>query len=149
MPPREWSYGDGEEEGEDLPVRDRTYESFGQQGYAMPDHATRGGAPHGVERIELGERVEAPRPPAPRKLRRSDERIHDDVCAVLADDPWVDAGDLEVLVDDGEVTLAGTVEDRMQRERAVYLTESVRGVVEVVSRVRVRPEERGDAPRRP
>lgn len=104
----------------------------------MPDHATRGYPPgRGVDAIELGERV-ATRPSGPKNWRRSDDRIHDEVCASLSDDSWVDASDLSVTVHDGEVMLSGTVHDRRQRERAVRIAESIRGVVDVLSRVRVR-----------
>jgi hypothetical protein len=55
-------------EGEDGPVRDRTYESFGQQGYAMPDHvADPNEVKRGVDRVELGRKFtpdEAPPPSA-------------------------------------------------------------------------------------
>jgi osmotically-inducible protein OsmY len=70
-------------------------------------------------------------------------RIRDDVCALLSDDPWVDASDVEVVVHQREVSLIGTVTDFGQRARAVRLAESVRGVIDVVSRIRVR---RGDTP---
>jgi osmotically-inducible protein OsmY len=136
MTPRTWAYGDVE--GEDLPIRDQPYESFGQQGFAMPDHAAQGAvAPHGVARIELGEPA-LPRSRGPRNWHRRDERIHDDVCRMLTDDGWVDARELEVIVHHGEVTLTGSVPERSQRERAVHIAESVRGVTEVVSRLHVR-----------
>lgn len=100
----------------------------------MRDHVTSVDDDHrGAERVDLGERVTGPK-----NWQRSDERIHDDVCHMLADDPWVDASDLEVVVHRREVTLAGSVRDPRQRERAVAIAEAARGVVEVVSRVRVR-----------
>ncbi|HEX2494143.1 MAG TPA: BON domain-containing protein, partial [Steroidobacter sp.] len=43
----------------------------------------------------------------PRGYRRSDERIREDVCDVLTDDPRVDASSIEVTVKDCEVTLSG------------------------------------------
>lgn len=136
MTPRTWAYGDLE--GEDLPIRDQPYESFGQQGFAMPDHAAQGDyAPHGVARIDLGEPA-IPASRGPRNWQRRDERIHEDVCRLLTDDGWVDARELEVIVHHGEVTLSGSVHERRQRERAVHIAESVRGVTEVVSRIRVR-----------
>lgn len=136
MTPRIWSYGD--EDSEDVPIRDQPYERYGQQGFAMPDHATRGPVPaHALERVSLGEQVAGPGR-GPRHWRRRDERIHDDVCRLLTDDGWVDASDLEVVVQEGEVTLTGTVADRRQRERALDIAESVRGVVDVMSRIRLR-----------
>jgi osmotically-inducible protein OsmY len=148
MTPRIWSYG--EVDGEDLPTRDRPYESFGQQGFAMPDHDTARGYPprRGAERIDLGEPM-GQTSAGPKNWQRSDERIHDDVCALLADDEWVDASDLEVVVHHGEVTLSGSVSDSRQRARAVRIAEAIRGVVDVVSRLRVkRPETRDGRHRR-
>ncbi len=136
MTPRTRAYGDLE--GEDLPIRDQPYESFGQQGFGMPDHYAQGEvAPHGVARIDLGEPAFS-RPRGPRNWQRRDERIHDDICRMLTDDGWVDARELEVVVHHGEATLTGSVPDRRQRERAVHIAESVRGVVDVTSRIRVR-----------
>lgn len=124
MTPRTWSYGDVERAA-----------GFGQQGFAMRDHVTDPeDARRGVERVELGEQVAS----GPKNWQRSDERIHDDVCRMLAEDSWVDASDVEVVVHQREVTLAGTVPDGRQRARAIAIAEAARGVVEVVSRVRVR-----------
>ena len=121
MTPPTWTYGE--------------VEGFGQQGFAMPDHVTSVVDVHrGAARVELGERLAA----GPRNWQRSDERIRDEICAMLAEDGWVDATDLEVVVHHREVTLAGSVSDARQRERAVAIAEATRGVVEVVSRVRVR-----------
>jgi osmotically-inducible protein OsmY len=138
---------------EDLPIRDRTYESFGQQGVALSTYGDEPRAHRGAERVDLGEPVAdpvAPRPPAgPRGWQRRDDRIHDDVCSHLTDDGYVDASDIEVVVHQGEVTLTGTVTDRGQRDRAIHIAESTRGVVDVVTRVRVRPEPREEpGPRR-
>jgi hypothetical protein len=148
MTPRIWSYG--EVDGEDLPTRDRPYESFGQQGFAMPDHEPARGYPprRGAERIELGEAAAVPISAGPKNWQRSDERLHDDVCAALSDDPWVDASELEVIVHHGEVTLSGSVTESRQRARAVRIAEAIRGVVDVVSRVRVNRLETRDGTRR-
>jgi hypothetical protein len=54
----------------------------------------------------------------PRNYQRTDERIHEDVCERLTDDPQVDAFDIEVRVKDGEVTLVGNVNSRQQKRRA-------------------------------
>jgi osmotically-inducible protein OsmY len=122
MTPRTWSYGE--------------VEGFGQQGFAMRDHVPVADDFHrGAERVDLGERVTAQS--GPKNWQRSDERVHDDVCRMLADDEWVDASDVEVVVHHREVTLAGSVPDPRQRARAVAIAEAARGVVEVVSRLRV------------
>ena len=136
--PRPWAYGDME--GEDLPVRDRPEESFGRQGVGLPTYGDEPNVYRGAERVDLGEPV-APatrNPPAgPKGWQRRDDSIHDDVCAHLTADGNVDASELEVIVHHGEVVLDGTVADRAQRDRAVHIAGSVRGVIDVVARLRV------------
>jgi len=143
MAPRPWAYGDME--GEDLPVRDRPEESFGRQGVGLPTYGDEPTAYRGAERIDLGEPM-APAsrnaPSGPKEWQRSDERIHEAVCAHLTANGHVDASDLEVIVHHGEVTLNGTVADRAQRDRAMHIAESVRGVIDVVGRIRLTPANR-------
>jgi BON domain-containing protein len=150
MAPRRWPYGDVE--GEDLPVRDRTYESFGQQGVALPTYGDEPELERGAARVDLGEPIteadaDVPKVPSgPKGWQRRDDRIHDDVCTRLTDDGYVDASDIEVIVHQGEVTLSGGIADRAQRERAIRIAESVRGVIDVISRLRVsRPASEGSA----
>ena len=80
----------------------------------------------------------------PKAWRRSDQRIAEDVNDRLTDDPDVDATDVEVRVENGEVTLSGTVDSRLARRRAEDLAEDVRGVGHVQNNLRVHP-----TPRRP
>ncbi len=142
MAPRSWPYGDVDRE--DLP-RDRPYESFGRQGVALPTYGDDPETERGAARVELGEPltdleadVDAPRmPTGPKGWQRRDDRIHDDVCARLTEDGYVDATDIEVIVHQGEVILSGGASDRAQRERAIQIAESVRGVIDVISRLRV------------
>lgn len=140
--PRPWAYGDLEEE--DLPVRDRPEESFGRQGVGLPTYGDEPTVYRGAERVDLGEPVTGPAPrtgagQGPKGWQRSDDRIHDDVCSHLTIDGHVDATEIEVIVHHGEVTLDGTVHDRGQRDRAIHIAESVRGVVDVIGRIRVVP----------
>lgn len=144
MTPRTWAYADVDTDPE--PVRDRTYESHGRQGVALSTYGDHFDAHRGAERVDLGEPIARGIPSGPKGWQRRDDRIHDDVCAHLTDDGHVDASDLEVIVHQGEVILSGTVTDRRQRERAIHIADSVRGVVDVVSRVRVaRPGTAGPA----
>jgi hypothetical protein len=76
----------------------------------------------------------------PRGYRRSDQRIWEEVCERLADDRRIDASDIEVTVQDGEVTLRGEVDDRGSRRLAEDLAEQVSGVTFVQNDVRVRPQ---------
>ena len=137
--PRPWAYGDME--GEDLPVRDRPEESFGRQGVGLPTYGDEPTVVRGAEKVDLGEPM-APittrNPPSgPKGWQRRDDRIHEDICARLTADGHVDASDLEVIVHHGEVTLDGAVADRVQRARAIHIAESVRGVIDVVGRLRI------------
>jgi osmotically-inducible protein OsmY len=72
----------------------------------------------------------------PRSYQRSDARIYEDVCERLLKHGDLDAGDIEVTVNNGEVTLIGTVESRRAKHLAEDLTESVSGVRGVNSRLR-------------
>lgn len=73
----------------------------------------------------------------PRSYRRRDERIQEDVNDRLYDDPWLNATDIEVEVQGGDVVLKGTVEDRQAKRRAEDICESVSGVKNVENRLRV------------
>ena len=74
----------------------------------------------------------------PRGYKRSDERVREDVCDQLYNDPYVDASDIEVEVSGGEVTLGGTIDSRQTRRRAEDIVESVLGVTHVQNNLRVR-----------
>jgi len=74
----------------------------------------------------------------PKGYRRSDERILEDVCEALgALHP--DAREIEVLVQDGEVTLGGHVRSRSEKWLAEDIAEDVLGVREVHNRLRTAP----------
>jgi hypothetical protein len=75
----------------------------------------------------------------PRGYQRTDERIREDVCDRLTDDPRVDASDIEVHIKGGELTLAGSVRTREEKRFAEDLVERVTGVREVNNHLRVRP----------
>lgn len=73
----------------------------------------------------------------PKSYSRSDERIKEDINDKLSDDPFVDASEIEVTVNAGEVTLTGTVDDRSSKRRAEDIAEAVSGVKNVENRIRV------------
>ena len=90
-----------------------------------PEHV-RGGPDHGrSERIGRG----------PKGYRRSDERIHDEVCERIARS-GVDADDVEVKVEQGEVTLTGTVPRREDKWHLETICDSIFGVDEVHDHLR-------------
>jgi osmotically-inducible protein OsmY len=74
----------------------------------------------------------------PKGYRRSDERIKEDVNDRLSDDYYLDASDVEVMVENTEVTLTGTVRSRNDKRRAEDIAEGVSGVSNVENRLRVK-----------
>lgn len=81
----------------------------------------------------------------PKGYMRSDERIREDVCDRLTDDPSVDASEVDVQVSQCEVTLSGTVSSRDQRRRAEECAERVSGVKHVQNNIRVNAETSGSS----
>lgn len=68
---------------------------------------------------------------------RPDKVIFEDVCEALTHHEELDARDIEVFVNDGEVTLEGTVTDRRQKRLAEHLADECGGVRDVHNRLRV------------
>lgn len=73
----------------------------------------------------------------PKDYHRSDDRIRDDINDRLYDDSFVDASDIEVKVENGEVTLMGTADSKEVKRRAEDIAESVTGVSNVSNNIRV------------
>jgi hypothetical protein len=80
----------------------------------------------------------------PKGFRRSDERIHEDLCERMAAHPALDASEIDVRVTNGDVVLDGTVRSRSERRLAEALAESVGGVREIHNELRMTT----DTPRR-
>jgi osmotically-inducible protein OsmY len=74
----------------------------------------------------------------PRNYRRSDESIREDVNEHLTRNPQLDASDIEVVVDNGEVTLHGEVADRHAKHLAEDIADDVSGVSDVHNHLKVR-----------
>lgn len=111
---------------------------LGQFADRGPDRDRDRGGARGLDR--LPQRGAAPGSHAgkgPRGYTRTDDRIHEDVCDALMRDHDVDASDVEVRVEQGEVTLAGTVEDRLAKRRAEELADSCAGVRDVHNELRI------------
>ncbi len=73
----------------------------------------------------------------PKGYNRSDERIKEDLNDRLSDDVFIDATEIEVTVNKGEVTLIGTVRERFEKRRAEDIAEEVSGVRQVENRIRI------------
>lgn len=91
----------------------------------------------GDEEAERRRRMDEYRCRGPRDYTRSDERIREDVCDRLTDDPIIDASEIAISVANGEVTLSGTVDTRLEKRRAEDYAEDVSGVKNVHNQLRV------------
>jgi osmotically-inducible protein OsmY len=73
----------------------------------------------------------------PRNYQRSDDRIEEDVNEALTRHPGLDASEIDVKVQNGEVTLTGTVDSRQDKRMAEDAAESCPGVRDVHNQLRV------------
>lgn len=99
-----------------------------------PSHGGRG------TDMGMGERLENRGPhfgKGPKGYKRSDARIHEDVCDAIAHQGHIDATDVEVKVASGIVTLSGTVHERHDKRGLEQLVEHVRGVEDIHNEVRL------------
>lgn len=74
----------------------------------------------------------------PKGYTRSDDSIKNDVNDALYRDTYVDASDIDVSVDNGEVTLSGTVDSRMAKRHAEDCIERIAGVSDVSNHLKVK-----------
>jgi osmotically-inducible protein OsmY len=86
----------------------------------------------------------------PRGYQRSDERIREDVCERLTEHGQLDASDIEVKVENAEVTLVGTVNNRQAKRMADDTVESIPWVKQVHNQLLVgMPSDSEKSPGRP
>jgi osmotically-inducible protein OsmY len=158
-------YGYGEpssrySEGYNYPSSYRSGEAYGsryrrgdQQGYEVRGREDRGwwdrasdevaswfGDEEAERRRRMDELRSRYRGRGPRGYKRSDERILEDLNDRLTDDPYLDASDIDVSVNNREVTLSGTVDARIAKRRAEDIAELVSGVTNVQNNLRVSQE---------
>lgn len=79
----------------------------------------------------------------PKNYQRSDDRVREEICDSMTDDPMLDASDITVAVSHGEVTLGGTVSSRDQKRRAEDVADRISGVKDVTNQLRVSREANG------
>lgn len=77
----------------------------------------------------------------PRNYRRSDELLREIICERLTEDAFIDAVDVSVDVEGGEVTLTGTITSRFQKMRIEDLAADTTGVTEIHNLLAVRSDE--------
>ena len=78
----------------------------------------------------------------PRGYRRSDSRIFEEVCDRLSQHGRLEASDIEVEVQEGEITLNGSVATRRDKRLAEDLAAGVSGVRDIHNRLRLQDLER-------
>lgn len=90
-------------------------------------------------------RFATPEQPSPRRgpvgFKRSDERLREIACELLTDDPEVDATNIEVTVQNSEITLAGYVHTRSEKRRAERLLDELHDAQDVHNHLRVQSPE--------
>lgn len=79
----------------------------------------------------------------PKSYKRSDDRIKEDVCDCLTDDPNIDASNIEVDVQQGCVTFTGTVPTTWMKYETEMMVESITGVTDVENELKVQKKAKG------
>lgn len=122
---------------------DDTYSAQGSDTWGTPQQGYRT-EPYGDDgqsvAQERQQRYDRFRGQGPKGYRRTDERIHEDVCEALSRDPYVDASEMEVKVNDGVVTLEGEISSRQMKHRAENCADSCSGVKDVENHLKVRSQ---------
>jgi hypothetical protein len=77
----------------------------------------------------------------PQGYQRSDARIEEDVCEHLTHHGMLDATGIQVRVENGEVTLTGSVESRQAKRLAEDILDSISGVRDIHNQLRVQPDQ--------
>lgn len=73
----------------------------------------------------------------PKGYHRSDDRIFEDVCERITRHGRIDAHQMQVHVENGEVTLTGLVDDRQTKRLIERVADQVRGVKDVHNQLRI------------
>ncbi len=142
-PERPWSERDRDRDRNlDRPVFQpyaRGAQEFGAEGYGST--RSYGGARTYGREWRNAETWRVPGPFAgrgPKGYQRSDERIREDLSDRLTAHGLIDASDIEVRIQGGEVTLIGFVDSREAKRAAEDCAEDLPGVREVHNQLRIR-----------
>ena len=92
----------------------------------------------GISFTPFGRPMRSHRGKAPKNYQRTDEAIYEDVCERLMEHAEIDASDILVAVNDGEVQLSGTVENREEKRLVEDVIAEVRGVHDVQNDLKTR-----------
>jgi len=110
------------------------YRAGSESGYG-----SRGGYQLGTQQRDLGYQ-RSYRGLGPQTYKRPDDRIRDDIYEKLTDNDRIDARGIMVDVNQGNVTLTGTVPERQMRYAAEDLVESCMGVANINNQLKVQQE---------
>ena len=135
------TFGYPGQSGHDVFSHDDDYQR-GQGGYGQDQgrHAQSGhgrGAPHPSGGSPRAHGTGGHRGRGPRSYRRSDESITDELIDRFTDHPDLDATQILLQVEGGEVTLTGEVPERRMKHLAEDIAAEVRGIGELHNRIRV------------
>ena len=121
-----WQRAHGMQFGRHAEDWSQRYEGLGGRGWreGLDDAMHRGEGPYAGR--------------GPRGYKRSDSRIEEDVNERLTHHGMIDATDIEVIVQNGEVTLRGHVEDRISKRLAEDIADSVSGVKDVLNQLKIK-----------
>lgn len=100
----------------------RGYHSDDYSRFAAPDYLDRLSLSHADGNVLFSNEVSTHRP---------DVFIYEDICEALLNDPYVDATNIEVEVEEGIVTLRGNVESREMKKDSELCIEHIHGIVDV------------------
>lgn len=79
----------------------------------------------------------------PKGYKRSDDSIYEDVCETLYRSVDIDASDIDVMVNEGIVSLKGTVGSRKEKRLAEGLLDEISGVQDIINELQIRRNEDG------
>lgn len=135
------TFGYPGQSGHDVFSHDDDYQR-GQGGYGQDQgrHAQSGhgrGAPRQPGGSDSSRGTGSHRGRGPRNYRRSDESITDELIDRFTDHPDLDATQILLQVEDGEVTLTGEVPERRMKHLAEDIAAELRGITELHNRIRV------------
>ncbi len=140
------NYGRGRY-GSDFPESERGFrtEPYEQEDRGWLDRASDEvsswfGDEEAERRRRMDERRAQFRGRGPRGYTRSDERIREDINDRLTDYPYLDASEIDVEVNNGDVILSGSVGSRYDKRLAEDIAEDVSGVKNCENRIRIDTE---------
>lgn len=112
----------------------RTQYGSGQSGFGQDnDFGPRGMGSYGASGEASRQRSFSGR--GPKGYTRSDERLKEDICERLTEDPRIDASDVSIEVREGKVTLNGQVDARWMKHEIEDLVDRCAGVKDIDNRL--------------